>query len=896
MKTNINIFDVIFNINSEKFGETETEFFSKVGTRTLTIDKGNFAMYAITDEGCRSIRLIGQTTRSRQLQTAIQEKDEALVKRITTSILDQQMEEISIMVFRLQDKMAHFVKEVKTYRRESFMQKGRDQLVYILAEKQDINDVLTSVEYLEDITIEDRDEFFRPSSIKDTDEWYSILKHVSIKVREEVGFDCKFLGGSPDNGLFLLSSAKEPASVGAAQKLAKIMMAGGVNCNEMDIEFTLVEFPKEVDGVFAILDRKRSRKFNAINALNGKVYQTRMFKDGVFAIKGTMCRPLTGVLKNIIGRNTAVLDVNEYNKTFGLDKKVGDKVTISEIRVMSTDADCGERPVRVSNQLMSRVPINYLDKLTGIVEKTTAKMAEDAMCNPKSFLPKYGMASLMRDITPIEFSNTDYQLLADRELKHQIRTIVRKGVTVPGAYLYHIPSLAIGFDECLISYKWAISNGIKIGDRVSFNIYPALLPDDDEQSNFLFSKKVAGFLGANAVSLSTEAAKAALRDFDGDKLVVTIAYILGDQSKTDYTETLSGVRSPLLAKKYNELAAIEAFMKLGSSIGIIDWWVEIATKMYPNIDRKFLNNCMQADIYSKKHTIKSGYDMNTLKIYLQENCPNMWTFLDSLDDNKKSNYKKQVRRARINAHPDVTARKLAKNINFDIESVDTENMSIAMSITVDALKGIELAEIETQSQRQFRSKAYDILVPFQNKLAEMSNMKNAIVAYSKTLNALDSIDAKKAAFRNLGRELKSKLGAESYTMMSMYLMISSSEFSSLFFPIMFSDRTTLKMIDAGKTVMFAGEVKTTQVSSTIEVWRPRFILEDGTFDKVTPSITLSEFNVGDKIVVKGGKIQMDRPANTVNCIDGEYIVESRMPSYSKDGKVKLNTRIILGIK
>lgn len=876
-KTNINIFDVIFNVSSEKFGETETEFFSKIGARTLVIEKEGMKLFALSADGSRNIPYIGQATRTAQLIKAIEEKDEKIVRSITLSILDQQMEKVSIMVFRKIDIFCEFVTELSTFRRSSFLQAGRDQLAYILSEGEDINNVLASVEYLEDIPLEDRDICFRPAAIKDTDTWISILETITEEVKSNKGSELEFLGGSPDNGLLLFSSTKKPASVGAAQKLAKIMMAGGVVCNNLSIEFTLTKFPKEVDGVFSIISDEISRSFNEYNAIKGSVYQTRMFKDGLFAIKGTMTTPKTRMLGKIINNEKAVLDVNEYNKTFGLSMKAGDKVSINDVLIMSTDADCGIRPIRLSNQILSRVPEDYRSGLLDIAMEEIARMAVSAETDPKRFLPKFGIYSTMRDITPIEFKNVDYQKSAEKELRYKIRTIVRKGIQVDGAYLYHLPEEGLSFNECLISRRYADRYNIKIGDSLGFFVYPALLAENNKNSNFIFSKKVAGFLEVDAVSLSYEAAKAAQRDWDGDKIVVTHIFNLGEQSNADYSITLAGNRDPLLAEQYSEYGAIRAFVKLGSSIGIIDWWIETATKMYSNLNHNFLNNCLQADIFSKKHQVIDGYGVKDLKKYLQENAPAMWA------GNK------------VVQHEDIIARKTAKDVNFDVDSIDISNMSLQASIVTMALQGISLGKIKTQTQDEFRSKARRLLKPFQSKVLSMRDMKSAIVSYSRSFTQDINIDTKKAAFSNLGRELKMSIGDESFTMLLMYLLISEDEFSSVFFPLVMGDRSTLQLIDSSKHLMFAGEVKTTTIANTFKAWRPRLVNEDGSIDDRTPSITIAEFKAGDKITVKNGKIVMQNPANINGiCADGVYTIKSCTPAYSQGG-VLLKTGVTISI-
>lgn len=817
-------------------------------------------VYVISEDGSsRTIPTLGQKTRIASVIECVLNHEDGKACRIARSIMDYQMEGHSLSIFVENNGKVKFLKDVQMYRRGGYLSVTQDKLALILKDTDNLEETLETIDNMEDLSGEDQ-EGIEHSKISEGTYYETIVEGVNRIMQAKFGTAFRYLGGNPDTALMIWSKTKRPVTNAGAQKLAKIKLSGGTKCANTTIRFRLVEFSETFDGVFAILSNTIATEFNLSNAINGKIYQTRAYSDGTYAIKGTMTTPVTKKLEFQLDGRSAVMDVNEYNKTFGKSAKVGEYIEISDFVILSTDSDCGVRETRLSWQFINRAPKLIHEELVAIVKTHLNNLKATAKSNPKSFLPDFGMFKLMKDITPILSYNekgevtSDYQGSAAKELEDQIKDTLSKGPKVSGSYLYNLPEDGLEFDQCLISKHTARKLGLKIGDRVNFAVYPALLPKNEYQSNFIFSKEVVGFISANAVCLSYEANQAALRDWDGDKLVIiSIEVSVPEQSTDKYSAKLTydakGNRiendyTKLLYSNYSEMGAMECFTHYGSSVGRIDVRVETLAKVL-DLDEEetmFLNICEQADIESKKHPVDTRYGFLPIKEFIKENAPEL---LDA-----KGIFEK---------HPDITLR---KSTNW--RTVDVKHCTAEVKELVKLAKTIKLGNIETQSPKEYRRKAKAIFLDIEENITQDTlELKKQIAKYIYELKG--DIDSKKAVVSHLSRQIRRQIGDGAFYNLSVALTIDDAAFGKIFWPLLFTDQNSRIDIDTKTSHCTSGKMTVETVAVDTRI--------NGAFsyEKVNETTTIRIWRSKDMPLVsdKSGKMLPVILPNTIEIIKGQ---------------------------
>lgn len=826
--------------DAPRYSLGENEAYVKLGRKSeliVTIQGSVYKIYAATPEGGREIEPRGQATRLAALFDAIERKDDGSVYRIARSIMDWHMVEYAVKVFRKSElgSSAVFIKEVKVWRRHAYLT-SNDVLCYILEYNEEVNIdiIISSLEHMEDMG-SDATEDVKHAKVRKTRAYKMLCKSIASQAADmhlrNAGVTVSPLGGSPDNGLLLLSDTT-PVYKKQAQKLAKVKLSGGILIDTSSIGFTLVDVPKKkFDGIFALISRDVSKELNMGNCINGIAYQVRAFCKDMYAMKGTMSVPVTKRQYKMLGSYDAIMDVTTYNATYSKNAKVGDVVIIDDMLVLSTDSSCGTQKIHLGHSVLNRAPKNYRERLWSMIYDHVYSMEKAAKSSPESFLPGFGLFKLMKGVTPIVNTEKEkpinYQESAEKELVDRKVSIKKKGINVNGMILYNLPEDGLNFDQCKISRFVAAEQNIKIGDRVTFLIYPALGAYSAEMSNFLFSKKVVGFQDGNTVSLSDEANDKALRDWDGDKLVLTTAFILGEQSKENYSaiDDANNTGGDVL---YTFDNAIEEYINLGSSVGRLDNKLESAMKYAEDngiwIDITFLNRCLQASIEGKKHTIFAIYSEKAMDAYLLEVLPGMFKKNDKGDDV-------------IVMCPDIKWRK-GQQYEGQLTSWTAD-----LAVLLDDVK---LSKIVTQTAEDYQNKAADL----RSKLPQIDALTDVIKKVAAYIRSIpnDNMDLKNGLVSLFGKDVKRQVGPEAFYLISVELMANDSLLKGYYWPFVFTDSATRIDIDREKRniistpsedirVLLPNEVEKT---NEVHIWASR-----------VDSATLADIKIDDIFAFRG---------------------------------------------
>lgn len=880
-------------LDAISFSSSELSVKTRFGVLYAELDGKKWVISAEGADGSfRQISYHGQRSRMASLIEALESDNDGRAIKIAESLLNYQMQQVTVDIWQFIQlgSRVKFLKSVKAWRRESFLG-ADDKICVVLKEANDasIADAVSYIETLEDFDASDSSLEVDHQKFQKGTEMESAVKAIADNYQ---GFE--FLGGNPDNGVLLLTKSTTPATNAGAQKLAKIKLSGGIKAFNHSIKFKLVEFPKSFDGLYAIVSSTTCREFADANALVGKIFQSRVYSDGKYAIKGLMVEAgvTTKVNKLFIDNGyDNILDINEYAKTFGLNANVGDFVDVCEFMVLTTDANAGNRDVNVSWQMVNRAPKAVRPELLSFMKSSIQEMKDEAKANPISFIPDFGSGRIIKDLkNPIHSDKMNYNTDAAKELRYRVNRFFKKGPQVKGAYLINLPG-NVADDECLISSKAAKKMGLAKGDRINVAVYPALLPTTANSSAFIFSKKIVGFLDCGAIVLSERSNAAALRDFDGDYLVCFAPKKVGVEFPVqDYTIFSAKTKeiTPLVKKlnsTYSHDEACELFVNYGSSVGKIDNMVSTAAILL-DLDEDqiiFLNKCIQADIESKKHAIEAGFGDSDLYNWMVTNCPDAFVEAISAKGNPYQKFQKHA------------------NIKLNYCLVQEECLTVEVSELVLIARSIKLSAIETISIEDFKRKADNIYRSLSSKFSDSTF--NAIEKIADLLKEISidratSIDCKSSKIRSISRQIEKQVGQEQFYLISVGLLRSSKFSRGLFAPLVFAGSQNRKDVDSSKVnIVFtskiadfsastrsgsAVEFKKSSIGSIVRVWR----------SKAEPCVVAGAPVIAGGAVVEivDGKAIIDGQTFNVNfdksmtVVDGDqYLVTAVNAILGKDG-------------
>lgn len=577
----------------------------------------------------RRIPIIGQQTRLLELirsaaETADEKGDVKISMRTARSVMDFHMSPYRITFVAMDPKTnrTKFLGQKDSFRQMGYLDLRHDIPVQVVEFREGIIKAFKELDYAE----------FMEQAIKfkfQRDNLASAVVEAVVRKELKLDKDWFAIGGNPDNGSLLISN-RFPfgLKITSYQKLAKLTLAGGVIV-QPSFKFKAVKFdsrlkkewlerhPDPRDGVIAIISFHAARKLAVENGIQGYVFQTRIAKYG---LKGTIMSPITDIAEKILGYNYAVIDVDEVNKVYDVNVKEGDMVDVEDLLILRSDAQAVIGKMKLNHQALDRA-----GKAQGMFLEAMIDAIRNA--SPLDFIPEYGIYKPMKKLGKfIEWKVGGLyegvnKLINDAQMRN-----IQDGPKAPGAWLYNVPS-GVKRGEVLISGKFARKFGLKKGDYVTFIISPTLLPNKDGRSEFLFSAKIAGFLKGNTVSISLEGNKTALRDWDGDFLIVFPGRFALEQPNAEVYSAKDTPKEEFLKSFLGGFDVLKFFHSNSSIIGRIDNMIKMATRFMlgDEIDEAYMNRVGQGGIQNKKHNILKRFLVTLFEKLLKDKLPWMWT-------------------------------------------------------------------------------------------------------------------------------------------------------------------------------------------------------------------------------------------------------------------------------
>lgn len=842
--------------------ENDTYFVDITEDVTLFIAEKKRRGYDITISdkfGDRNVPYSGQMSRVDSLIQAI-EGHFPLPKiiELAKSIAYWQMDELEVTIMKPKaNGTAQFVSKSKIWRRSSFLTKN-DKLVYIIDKDKSsasIEEILNAVDSLDDLT---RGEFkdFKVKFFSLSEANQMLVESIASQVRDLFGKRYQLLGGSAPNGLMLFSKDGHPKTTNQAQKIAKIRMSGGIKIR-VPIEATLIDM-SHLDGVSVRLsDADAKRLAEAAQLTSVPVwFQIRAYLIDRYAIKGTAQTILTSYTGEVGSSAVTYCDLETYNKSYGLNHKAGDKVTISEWSILKTDIEFSMQTIYLSWQLIFRSPDALKKELMTMVLGHIQSVIDEYKSNPQLQLPEFGMFKKMRKLrnplssfggktskTEIDISELesdlerleallsaseseddsikmlDYEKSAKKELLSIIKMIIKKGIEIEGHQAGLIPA-KVAYDECLVGSKIAKSLGLKAGDRLTIIRYP-ILEGDGKNSPSVFSKEIKGIIPGAVLGLSLEATLEAMGDFDGDTPLVTNAFIAPPQSRgIDYSKS-KGESLAFLKSKYNEKDAIKAFLLTGSNVGIMDQLYETVSKFIelPNTVVQYLMNGIQASIFKMKHSVLKQYAYEYIvnvilpNLYPQKKYPQLWEEVKDANGDIKKDSSGNIK-YRVRKHDDILIRKESHmsddTLSFDAfvkEIKKYKNLTDEFKSVISETAEIKYRSIRTQDYEDFMFNARKIYLDLEPKMTDdLIKVRDAVIRALYSIQG--DIDVKNMKISRLASKIKTLIGEEAFYLLNVALF-ASNRFKSIYLPFTFCDVETLQDIQNGKTRTILSDIKFT---------------------------------------------------------------------------------------
>lgn len=835
-----------------------------------------------------------------------------MVVDAATSIADWEMDEIHIEIYR--QKSSQLVEHIKTmsmYRHSGFIT-SKEKICYIIDENASVENAISLIEESEFVEDLKENVFFKKLNEKST----KTMKSMLDDIRNRYGKSYFLMGGSANSGLVLFSNRKElKVQVDQLQKLAKIILAGGVKTT-CPILVELKDL-SELDGIaFILSDIDAARIAKDAMIPTSSWYQIRCFEEGKYAAKGVAVQRKTNALNDAVDGNhiKSFMDVNTYNKTYGLNAKEGDVVEVSKWLILKSERDMnGSREINLSYQLISRLDSDTQKQLIDLAVARIASKISEAKNNPASQLNGFGFYGKMKQIVPLNSFGTfnqekadatdwmsfvdsqnagtikmlDYKKNAESEIFNFIKQTLNKGIKISGSESALVP-VDCGFDECYVGRRLMKKLGINLGDRITIMRYP-IMPGNENGNPSAFSKKVIGKLDGNLLGLNLEATSYALGDFDGDSPLITTEFIAKPQVKIDYSIS-KGTRRTEFMKPYEDMLAIEAFLLTGSEVGVLDQTYETVTKTLKisNEMQYYIANCIQASIYKMKHNIVPKYGSKVLSDMLQKFMPQLF------DGNKK-----------LIKHDDIVLRKdIAVNSETTNEIKDKakklKKLTVPVKSILTEINKMKYVDIKTYDIKQFRSNALDLYVSLGDAMGDgFIKTVNDTITYLYSLQNM-SIDVKNYKMIHFAKNMKQAIGEQAFYALSVALC-ASERFKSMYIPFMFSDVETLRDIQNHKANVITQninvgglEITENTISKTAKVNKIRIFRS-----KDNPCIVdgCPVVNIGDTITsisqtqlrVIGGDVFNVNVEKSVGLISGNrYEVTKVSALIGKDGKTVIS--------
>lgn len=896
------------NMKNFKYSVSDDgQVFVNLNSRTLVLTPSGKKSYKIevwNGTESRYVPFKGQQSRIGKLIKAIEAHDKGTIKNITKSLMDWTVETIKVVIYlKVADNKVKFLKVLDMPRRTCYLN-ANDKLAYVLDKNinVDIDDVATAIDAMDNI-----DDISKHISYMKIDHKSNMVLLACMNdLRDRYDSRLRFLGGNPNAGLFLASCDTLPCNSAQAQKLAKIKLSGGTIFDLVEMQAKLVDLSAPDGKVFLVSDEYWNQilQFGLLPA-DSQTLQVRMYRKGKYAMKGTGSRALNRTYYELLGNNDIVVDLKSYNACFGTKKKLGDIVTLYDLMVLRSDAELGIQDIHISNQAMDRMPAACKLELIDLVRNTISETVSNWKSNPLSQLSDFGMFKKFKalgfalesfgSVQKVEekkFDSIEAELedlgqssviekkfdLAKNGKKNlvtEVKSILKKGISVKGAGLMLEYALGLKRDEVLLSRTVAHKMGWRLGDRVTILAYPILMGHADGSPS-LFSLQVAGFLPGNTIAMNPETALIALRDYDGDVIFATSAFDAPPQKDLDYSKSKKGA-NPILLNAYSEEHAIDGYILNASEVGILD-------NLYTNVDkletlsvavREYCMNVIQASVFKMKHLIDAKYGKDTFVMLLQKWYPNCW---ETKVSSNGTEYLSIIR------HPDVELRKGdIHEIESLVELIHTlrsvKGLTEEFAYAIEPLNNVIYTEIDTVKPDSFRRKAESIYVSLADKYTDsMRQIRDDIVSSIFDVKN-DDIEIYSGKIRELATMTKAAIGAEAFYLLVVSL-VADKRFKSLFIPWTFGDIQSLRDINDGKAYCTAHSldnvvleiaersVKLNKLPDTIQIWRSA---KDGG-NSVDINIA-DAISVGDNAIVNGVVYNIEwKKSNTT--ITGDLTVAS----------------------
>jgi len=831
--------------------------------------------HIVSYNSIRPIPIMGQKSRILKLVSILKGADGDPFQ-LAKSIADFNMaeQEIHFFVPAKNGRNLKFVGQKTMFRQSGYLTQN-EKVCQIMIPQEGVVEAINN----ESVSYDSLMESFRPMSMGKKD-WLIGIKVIPI-LSNMYNKEFFYLGGSPDKGLCvvthnnkIIKNTKRKSS----QKIGKILLAGGIPFSFGELSFVAIEFPKAIDGVYAIVSEKEMEIATAANALHGRHLQSRSLG---FGLKGTIATPETNILKNVLGNYNAVIDIKELNSTYNLNYKLGNTVELTDLIILSTDMDSNIRDSKVNMQALSRAGISQTKLLYHFMDNIDEK-------DPLKIIPSFGISKMFNSIGHIvqwDDTQNGYQKmvsLIQSNLEYWKLNTLRKGITVPGGYLYNLPS-NVPFDGALLSNEFMIKHNLTIGDYITVLIAPALFPDREGKSPFVFSKRIVGKLKSRSISISMKSNEYGLRDYDGDKLIVLSGRHALDQGVCNFDSLKVGTPAEL-ELQYDSISAAQVFCNANSLVGVAD---DTAGSMYLYglNDTEYLGACIQAPVYSMKHTIRKGYELEDLLKYGKEAIP------------KAFNGK-----GKLIKHPDLICRKESDTFNeafkmqSKVSSYLADILELLNDVTIDKFNVIEFKDMMLLCDTYLNEVEDDVL----DDLKDLSNQIWSM-AFSKLPDDDNETDFNivTSVIGGIRARITQEFGPE-FLRQLVALMIATNKTGKIYYPLLLGQDVLRKVID-GKvakhidySVGMANEVINNGELITVDIWRSRVNKDD----VKEVSCSTVEFEVDDVVYVVDGLL---RPINMVpaniNCTlqDGEYRIVASRPRWNKTGEV-IGTGITLTLR
>jgi len=374
------------------------------------------------------------------------------------------------------------------------------------------------------------------------------------------------IGGNPDSGTLLFVKAPTALTVKAAQKVAKVMLRGGIqlsNALVKTIEVTAIDFPSDYlnssdkggcrDGAMLLVrDRIMKDWCNAHGLSYGASAQGHIYWLNKIADRGViLTEAVSSEIRYLLGRHDAVMDAKAIKAVYGMDVKAGDsfKMPVDSIWFMEIDGFAKKTNAKAGPTIIDTAPKAMAGYFVSMVKESVQNVVDAAKSGDSrdllKYLSDYGFMGPLKDsnlpipLTPVYKKGTDGKPLTGAKnisgykvnpliQKTLVQAIIKaneKGMPIPrDCYrprIVHDNSLSIKDSHGRPGLSVPIEAGLSIGDLVIILTYPSIKVDENK-CDTLFVGVVEKLHNGDRLGIHAYSAKFALIDEDGDKHIMVI--------------------------------------------------------------------------------------------------------------------------------------------------------------------------------------------------------------------------------------------------------------------------------------------------------------------------------------------------------------------------------------